>query len=257
MEQLYLYGLNKCEVCLNRVGGERLSDVLKNITSALQSHIPGIHDMSETVDVPAIAELEDRPDREAFEKPMNRRLFLGSMARDVANVAISTLPDSLQSESGFVMSVQNESMVKHVPQSQQLTLNNINILTMQADTSGWFHEVCACGECDACNICALACPTGALYTEQSEKLWLLHHRAAACIACGLCISLCPHQALQLQPLMDKERLLDKQTNRLYECKQSVCSACGHSFTSPDGQVKLCRSCENERLIKSQWLGKRP
>jgi Fe-S-cluster-containing hydrogenase component 2 len=251
VEQLYLYGLNKCGACLSRVGGQRLSQTVE--AAAVQSYFPDMRDMSENVNIVPLALLEDRPDREAVEKPMSRRGFLGSMAKDVAYVAISTLPDSLQYESGLVASFQNECMVKHVPQSQQLALSNISDLGMPAGTSNWFHEVCACGECDACNICSLACPSGALYTEKSEHRWQLHHRAAACIACGLCTSLCPHQALQLQPLMGKELILDEEASTLYECRQSACSACGRSFTSPDGQVKLCSPCENERLIENQWL----
>lgn len=253
VEQLYLYGLNKCETCLSRVGGQRLSQAVEAASEVLQNHFPDMRDMSEHVTVIPFTLLEDRPDREAVEKPMSRRGFLGNMAKDVAHVAISTLPDSLQQESGLVASFQNECMVKHLPQSQQLALSNVQALEISADMSSWFHEIRACGECDACGICSLVCPTGALYADKSEHRWQLHHRAAACIACGLCTSLCPHQALQLQPLMEKELILDEAVNALYECRQSVCSACGRSFTSPDGQVKLCRPCENERLIENQWL----
>jgi ferredoxin len=255
VEHLYLYGLNKCETCLSRVGGQRLSHALKNAPTVLYDYFPGIHDMSEIVNVIPITLLEDRPDREAARKPMNRRGFLGSMAKDVAYVAISTLPDSLQSGSGLVTFMQNECMVKHLPQKQQLALTNISTLGIPTGITSWFHKICACGECDACNICSLACPTGALFTEKSEHIWQLYHRIPACIACGLCISLCPHKALQLHPLMDGTSLWDEDVNILYECKQSVCSACGRSFTCPDRKVKLCKPCENERSIEGQWLGR--
>jgi ferredoxin len=255
VERLYLYGLNKCEACLSRVGGQRLSHTVEAAPEAVQSCFPEIRDMSENVNVIPFALLEDRPDREAVERPMNRRGFLGTMAKDVAHVAISTLPDSFQPESGSVTSMQNETMVKHMPQSQQLALSNISALGISAGFTSWFHEVCACGQCDACDICSLVCPSGALSAEKSEHSWQLHHKTNACIGCGLCTSLCPHQALQLQPLTEKALIVDEEINTLYTCRQSVCSECGCNFTSPDELVRLCGACEKERLMKTQWLGR--
>jgi ferredoxin len=254
VEQLYLYGLNRCELCLSRVGGQRLSRTMEGASAVMQSHFPCIHDMAGNADIIPPALLEDRPDREAAEKLMNRRGFLSSMAKDVAYVALSTLPDSLQHESGPIVPMQNKSMVKHLPQAQQLALSNIHVLEILTDTSNWFHEIRASGECDACGICLLVCPTGALSAEKAEYIWQLLHKAAACTGCGLCVSLCPHQALELFPLIDHALILNETVNTLYECRQSVCSACGCSFIGFARQANLCRSCENERLIEGQWLG---
>ena len=253
VEQLYLYGLNQCGTCLSRVGGQRLSQTVQRASPALQSYFPVMTDMSDQVNVIAPAMLADRPDREAIEKPMSRRGFLGAMAKDVAHVAISTLPDSLQPESDHIGSMKNESMLKHLPQSQQLALTNVQTLEISTGTSKWFHEVRAIGECNACAICSLVCPTGALIAEKVKHVWQLQHRRAACIACGLCNSLCPLQALQLFALSDETFIADEVAQTLYQCRQSVCTVCGHSFSSSDGQESLCRACENERSIRGQWL----
>jgi NAD-dependent dihydropyrimidine dehydrogenase PreA subunit len=259
VEQLNLHGLDRCSKCLSREGALRLAQTLERTPATLNVHFPSLHGVSQAGDIFAVSSDDNNSGRKA---PMDRRHFLEGTVNSVAYAALSALPVKLlqdqSSENSPVTTDRNECMVKHLPDSHRLACLNLqsgDISTADAgDTDPWFHEVRDRGRCDACGICSLSCPTGALLVKESEKLLSLSHQPATCIGCGLCISLCPQQALQLLVVRDDETVLGDATHTLFECEKLRCSSCGTSFTHLDSHTQLCRACENEEAIRSQWTG---
>jgi len=259
VKSVHLHGLSKCEACPTRVGAKRLVQTLERPAPALTARLPSVLDDSGTSG--AIAGTDDHARR--TETPMDRRGFLNTSVNAVAYAALSALPGNLlhsqNKEAGKVVSDPNQCTVKHIPQSHHLTLFNLRSGQLSTEAPGdmpaWFHEVRAQGECDACGICALGCPTGALLIEDADQTLMLHFRSAACIGCGLCTASCPRQALQLIPARNETMILDDRKQALFEFERVICKSCGARFTSHGDHSDLCQSCENEREIHAQWTAR--
>lgn len=258
VEQLRLHGLEHCSRCLSREGALRLARTLERAPATLKARFPSLHAVSETGDVSAVRS----DDHRGKKTPMDRRHFLGGTVNTVAYAALSALPVKLLQDQGRenrpVVSDRNECMVKHLPHSHRLARLNLQSGDLSiadiGDRYPWFYEIRDHGSCNACGICSLSCPAGALPINESEHLFSLNHQPAACIGCGLCVSLCPQQALQLLTVHDDAVILDGGTHTLFECERLRCSSCGAGFTHFDGHTGLCRPCENEKAIRSQWTG---
>ena len=68
------------------------------------------------------------------------------------------------------------------------------------------------GKCNACGMCAVFCPTGALSRDpvekMSEPLRYLEFSASDCVQCGLCADVCWKGALKLSGHVPTEELFD-------------------------------------------------
>jgi len=266
VEHLHLHGINECESCPSRMGSNRLSKAMEKASPELQRHFPLIHtDCHEDAGSSQTATAQNT---QHAETPMNRRNFLARMAdtstQTVAFATMSSLPFNLVQEGtaetpGKPPALdQNEYKTKHVPQRHRLALFNLASVQASASAStracSWFHEIHPQGVCDACGICALHCPTGALLIEDSGQALELQYQAAACIGCGLCVSLCPTQALRLDTVNNSALIAGDQITALFRCRQSICAACGQSFTYSGSVRNMCYSCENEKRIEHDIFG---
>ena len=67
-------------------------------------------------------------------------------------------------------------------------------------------------KCNACGMCAVFCPTGALSRDAADKpnapLRYLEFSAADCVQCGLCVDVCWKRALKLDSSVSAEELYD-------------------------------------------------
>lgn len=68
------------------------------------------------------------------------------------------------------------------------------------------------GKCNACGMCAVFCPTGALRRDDAESpddpLHSLEFQACDCVQCGLCADVCWKKALKLGDRVDAAELFD-------------------------------------------------
>jgi len=258
VEQLNLHGLDKCSDCPSREGVQRLTQTLESAPTTLKVHFPSLHGISEGGDVFPLTSGENRT---GAKSPIARRDFLEGSVNIVAYAALSVLPIKLLQEqvpeNGLIVSEQNECMIKHVPQFHRLACLNLQAGEISISDTGnsqtWFYEVRDHGICDACAICSLSCPTGALFIEDAQQTLKLNHQPSNCIGCGLCITLCPQQSLQFFAV-DVASILDHSSHTLFACEKLTCRSCGSSFTRLDDDSRLCRTCEKEKTIRSQWIG---
>lgn len=60
-----------------------------------------------------------------------------------------------------------------------------------------FGFVHVASSCDACDICSLMCPSGALKKDLGTGTGTLLHEPSRCLKCGTCVRVCPRRAVSL------------------------------------------------------------
>jgi Fe-S-cluster-containing hydrogenase component 2 len=88
-------------------------------------------------------------------------------------------------------------------------------------------------------VCASACPSGALSGYRDGEARGIVFDAAACTACGVCVRLCPGQALSL----DASGGGAPRSERLTRFATRPCAQCGADHLGEDA---LCPACQRDR-----------
>lgn len=118
-------------------------------------------------------------------------------------------------------------------------------------------------QCTCCGLCTLNCPTRALTTSSSEETdnYQLLFRHDCCIACGRCVTICPENCIQMERVLELDKLNDPAVV-LFEDRIAHCRECGSVIGSrlmidrlqaklqPIGeavasQVELCSNCKGK------------
>lgn len=97
--------------------------------------------------------------------------------------------------------------------------------------------------CNACEVCARACPTGALEVHEHSAAWELSFRQSRCVGCGLCVECCQPRALRFA-----ENIGDspggKISRALHALSRQRCQHCDRFFTSAE-PAGICSVCESD------------
>ena len=72
--------------------------------------------------------------------------------------------------------------------------------------------------CTACRMCAVFCPTGAIFKVDEPELFGIFHRPAACMQCRLCESLCHSNAITVEGTIPIRQFMGKE-GVLYEMEK--------------------------------------
>ena len=94
--------------------------------------------------------------------------------------------------------------------------------------------------CTACEVCARACPTGALQIDESGANWALTFKFARCVACGLCLEACQPRVLHYADTMDILSAA-RETVTLHMLNKQRCRHCDRFFISAE-PAEMCPIC---------------
>ena len=103
-------------------------------------------------------------------------------------------------------------------------------------------------KCTGCGLCALDCPTEALFFSSNEEheTFQLLFKNYACVACGKCIEVCPEQCLHLERGLEMDSIGSPATV-LFEDGIARCSECGN----PIGPRSMLNSVKEKVLASGQ------
>lgn len=97
--------------------------------------------------------------------------------------------------------------------------------------------------CTACEVCARACPTGAMQVAESGVSWSLNFEFSRCVACGLCLEACQPKVLRLAETMSGLRG-PPDAMPLHALGKQRCTHCDRFFISAE-PLELCPICQGD------------
>ncbi|MBI5262729.1 MAG: 4Fe-4S binding protein [Bradyrhizobium sp.] len=97
--------------------------------------------------------------------------------------------------------------------------------------------------CNACEICARACPTGAMEVAETGVSWSLNFQFSRCVACGLCVEACQPKVLRLAETMSELREPSNAVP-LHTLGKQRCTHCDRFFISAE-PLELCPICQGD------------
>ena len=100
-------------------------------------------------------------------------------------------------------------------------------------------------QCANHGVCAAACPTRALRTQETENASGLMFDAMTCVACGLCVRRCPQGAIALRPAT----LAGAFPAALTRFEKRLCAACREPFAGPAGEAYCVQCATGQRLAR--------
>lgn len=94
-------------------------------------------------------------------------------------------------------------------------------------------------KCDACRMCYVVCPTGALTSDIKNSK--IDFDASICVKCNACIEVCKVNALENSPSFDIKDLFLMEAKNLINFDVKNCKECGMIFSTNDDD-EYCARC---------------
>jgi Fe-S-cluster-containing hydrogenase component 2 len=106
--------------------------------------------------------------------------------------------------------------------------------------------------CTACEVCARACPTGAMEVRESGIAWELTFRQFRCVGCGLCVEACQPGVLSFADSLGSTPAA-KTAVALHALSKQRCGRCDRFFISA-APAETCQICEGDDADFAAILG---
>lgn len=210
-----------CETCKHRDCVVAVYDAASFADSLLNSHNSDVR-VSHMTGFPQDMRIESAEGLYGS----TRRGFFSDAASAAKETAMTAAKTTIESELGY--KVDEKSIGERLRVTENGTLPQISMVRHEAalnalDAIGLPREGAIesrlfgsvsidLGKCNACGMCAVFCPTGALVRDPAEKasdpLRYLEFSAADCVQCGLCVDVCWKGALELSATVDAQELYD-------------------------------------------------
>jgi formate hydrogenlyase subunit 6/NADH:ubiquinone oxidoreductase subunit I len=159
-----------------------------------------------------------------------------------------TVPEEVPTEVQQLILAERPEEDKYPPSERLRLLRALNSVPedlLAAEPLELFpsSKLAADENCTACNVCARACPTGALhFTVDDEDRYQLALAAGLCTDCGVCQSLCEADALHKAGVPVLNDWLAEEPFMLRQGDLSRCRKCGAGFDSRT-KSNLCQVCD--------------
>lgn len=238
LERVYAR-LDACEAC---AWGAMQSHIAAQIAEAnqwLQAWSGAA--LIETISTTAALEPASRPAWDAANPPLSRR-DLFRLASRQGQVAVARSLEKRPDHPG-----------KHPVRLRQRLLNALQHLDGPADASAslaglGFASLSVSEACTACQVCARACPTGALTFEATDSThYSLAYDPRLCTGCQVCAHVCAADAIAIDPAPQISAVFDAppggvtlSTGELTRCRRCNASIAARPW------VTLCPICEARR-----------
>lgn len=234
-----LAGTHYCEHCPH---GERGALLLAN-------HLEGVAALqaaSGTGKWAAITVIEAKPaapDNKPHD-PSRRHLFRRFIARPVE--AIATAPSVTEPQPVPLKVVRFAAPIATI--SRELLQRLVDRAAPDAALPSHPALFVGCIElvadgCTACEVCARACPTGALQIAESGVRWALNFQLSRCVACGLCLEACQPRVLRLADAIGNLPAA-REAATLHALVKQRCCRCDRFFISPAPE-EICPICAGD------------
>ncbi len=115
-----------------------------------------------------------------------------------------------------------------------------------------FTEIEIGSDCDLCNVCVKACPTGALLRSEDNSKVTLKHDIDFCVKCGLCGEICPQRAIKYPEIVEVSSFNRKLKVDLRELPKAHCRECGRDFIGIKESM-LCNACFAKKQLADEFF----
>lgn len=224
----------RVDACAECPIGQARASIMTTLSEARQLlALYGLDDR--VVELPTVADRENRPVYAAKNPPLSRRGLFRLLAAEGPRQIARVLTDETDQSKIKSPSLERRRLIntlRHLPAANEsIFLGNLPFAHLTVDDT-----------CTACGVCTRICPTGALNLITGEdNTYRLSFTSAACIACDACVQLCEPAALKRTEATFGE-VLSGDVIELRSGRLQACPKCGAKFAAAaDGE--LCPVCE--------------
>lgn len=232
-----LAGAWHCDDCIHGSRGQRMIEFARDGAQALRGNAGGAAWAEIRLveppegDVPVLRVDDSR--RQLF-----RRIFGSAAARigDSSGPRPAVPPRAIRAAPPY-STVRRELIQAVWPATEEGDVSLDDALPLNA-----FSVTNACNQCE---LCARACPTGALAIVENDLAWSLEFEFSRCVGCDVCLEACQPDALRRLPRVAAPVGRTKKPQELRQRAKRRCDRCDRFYMPAREADFLCAVCDGD------------